>query len=80
VKVSDESTNLDQLSQKVLEIKMDGLVWGESKKVDIAYGLQKLQINCVIEDEKITSTDDIFEQIEAWEEVQSVDLLSMQKL
>jgi len=41
--------------------------------------MQKLQIGCVIEDDKVL-TDDIFEPIENWEEVQSVDMTSMQKL
>ena len=31
----------------------DGLSWGASKLVDIGYGLQKLQITFVIEDEKV---------------------------
>jgi translation elongation factor EF-1beta len=56
------------------------LVWNqEPKKIDVAYGIQKLQIGCVIEDEKVL-TDDIFTPIEEWEDVQSVDMVSMQKL
>lgn len=39
-----------------------------------------VQIGCVIEDDKVL-TDDIFDQITAWEDtVQSVDMVSMQKL
>lgn len=46
----------------------------------MAFGIQKLQIGCVIEDDKVL-TDDIFDQILAWEDdVQSVDMVSMQKL
>ncbi len=46
----------------------------------MAYGVKKLQIGCVIEDDKVL-TDDIFDQILAWEDdVQSVDTVSMQKL
>jgi len=46
----------------------------------VAFGIQKLQMGCVIEDEKVL-TDDIFDQILAWEDdVQSVDMTSMQKL
>ena len=41
--------------------------------------MQKLQLGCVIEDDKVL-TDDIFDPIEEWEEVQSVDMTSMQKL
>lgn len=37
-------------------------------------------MGCVIEDDKVL-TDDIFDQILAWEDdVQSVDMTSMQKL
>ena len=80
MKVYDQETNLDDLAKKILERKMEGLVWNnEPKKVDVAYGMQKLQIGCVIEDEKIL-TDDIFDPIAEWPEVQSVDMTSMQKL
>ena len=46
----------------------------------MAFGVRKIQIGCVIEDDKVL-TDDIFDQITAWEDiVQSVDMTSMQKL
>lgn len=68
------------MAKKILERQIDGLVWNnEPKKIDVAYGIQKLQMGCVIEDAKVL-TDDIFDPIEAWEEVQSVDMVSMQKL
>lgn len=68
------------MAKKILERQIEGLVWNnEPKKIDVAYGIQKLQMGCVIEDAKVL-TDDIFEPIEAWEEVQSVDMVSMQKL
>lgn len=80
VKVSDTETDLDALAKRILERQIDGLVWNnEPKKIDVAYGIQKLQMGCVIEDAKVL-TDDIFEPIEEWEEVQSVDMVSMQKL
>lgn len=80
MKVYDQETDLDALGKKILERKIDGLVWNnEPKKIDVAYGMQKLQMGCVIEDDKVL-TDDIFEPIEEWEEVQSVDMTSMQKL
>jgi translation elongation factor EF-1beta len=41
--------------------------------------MQKLQFTCVIEDDKVL-TDDIFEPVEQWEEVQSVDMITMQKV
>ena len=80
VKVYDTETDLDVLAKKILEREMEGLVWSKDiKKIEVAFGIFKLQMGCVIEDEKVL-TDDIFEPIEEWEEVQSVDMTSMQKL
>ena len=47
----------------VCSVAMDGLLWGKSKLVDVAFGVKKLQINTVIEDEKV-STNDMQDQIE----------------
>ena len=73
---------MDELAKKILAIEMDGLQWrSEYKLVEIAYGMKKLQIGCTIEDDKIPSTDDIFDKILAWEdEVQSIDIVSFQKV
>lgn len=80
VKVYDQETNLDELAKKIISREIPGLVWNnEPKKVDVAYGMQKLQMGCVIEDDKVL-TDDIFDPIEEYPEVQSVDMTSMQKL
>ena len=82
VKIYDaEVTNLDELAKRILALVIDGLVWNnQPKKLDVAFGIQKLQIGCVIEDDKVL-TDDIFDQILALEDdVQSVDMVSMQKL
>jgi elongation factor 1-beta len=64
-----------------MALKIEGLVWNNTpKKLDVAFGVKKLQMGCVIEDDKVL-TDDIFDQILAWEDdVQSVDMVSMQKL
>ena len=60
---------------------MDGLNWKEEiLKEPVAFGIFKLIIGAVIEDEKV-STDDVQEKIEAIEDmVQSVDILSFNKL
>lgn len=83
VKVYEVMTDeeLNALAQKVLALKIDGLVWNQEPKfLDVAYGVRKIQIGCVIEDDKVL-TDDIFDQITAWDDiVQSVDMTSMQKL
>jgi translation elongation factor EF-1beta len=81
VKPYEAETNLDELAKKILEISMDGLFWkAEYKKAPIAYGVEKLIIGAVVEDAKV-STDDLQEQIEAFEEeVQSVDILAFNKI
>ena len=55
---------------------MDGLDWKtEYKKEPVAYGVFKIVIGAVVEDEKV-STDDVQEKIEAFEDlVQSVDIV-----
>lgn len=45
----------------------------------VAFGMNKLQVGCVVEDDKV-SMDELFEKIEEWEEVQSTDTVSFQKL
>jgi len=82
VKVYEMETDLHALFNKIkTEIIMDGLVWNnEPKIVPIAFGMNKLQVGCVVEDSKV-SVDDIYEKIEAWEDiVQSTDTVSFQKL
>jgi len=64
IKPYDINTNLDNLEKLVRNIQMDGLEWAKaSKKIPIAFGLQKLQIGAIIIDDLI-STDDIIEKIE----------------
>lgn len=60
---------------------MDGLLRKtEFKKEPVAFGVYKICIGATVEDEKV-STDDIQEQIEAFEDhVQSVDIVSFNKL
>lgn len=69
-----------ELEQRVRGIKADGLLWGASKLVPLAYGIKKLQISCVIEDEKI-STDFLEEEICKFEEhIQSMDIAAFNKI
>ncbi|KAI9280326.1 hypothetical protein BC943DRAFT_330874, partial [Umbelopsis sp. AD052] len=53
VKPWDDETNMEELTAAVKDITMDGLVWGGSQLVAIGYGIKKLQINCVVEDDKV---------------------------
>ena len=60
----------------VRKIEKEGLVWGASQFLPIGYGIKKLQINMVVEDEKV-SVDEIQSQIEGYEDhVQSTDVRS----
>jgi elongation factor 1-beta len=71
---------MDELTANVKAIEMDGLVWGASKLVSVGYGIKKLQINLVVEDEKV-SLDELQQKIEEDEDhVQSTDVAAMQKL
>merc|ERR1711970_1228587 len=82
VKPFDDETDLEVLAKKIKsEITMDGLVWGSTHKlVPLAFGIKKLVITAVVEDDKV-STDDLTEKIEEYEdEVQSVDIAAFNKL
>merc|ERR1712029_1309431 len=81
VKPWDDETDMKALEAGVREIEQDGLVWGLSKLVPVGYGVSKLQITVVIEDEKV-SLDDLQDKIatDLEEFVQSSDIQAMQKL
>lgn len=80
VKPWDDETDMAALEAAVRGIEKDGLVWGASKLVPVGFGIKKLQINLVVEDEKI-SLDELQEDIQGFEEwVQSSDIAAMQKL
>ncbi|KAI5466380.1 elongation factor 1-beta [Mariannaea sp. PMI_226] len=80
VKPWDDETDMEAMEAGVREIEMDGLVWGASKFVPIGYGVRKLQINLVVEDDKVMM-DDLSDKITELEDfVQSVDVAHMQKL
>ena len=71
---------MKELEEKVRSISIDGLVWGSAKLVPVAYGVKKLQIQCVIEDDKV-STEALEEQICGFDDyVQSVDIAAFNKI
>jgi elongation factor 1-beta len=77
---SDDETDMKALTDAVLSITMDGLVWGGHKLVPVGFGIKKLQLNVVVEDDKV-SLEDLQTQIEGFEDfVQSTDIAAMQKL
>lgn len=63
------------LEAAVRSVEKDGLVWGASKLVAVGFGIKKLQINLVIEDDKV-GLDDLQEEIAEFEDyVQSSDIV-----
>ncbi|KAF9177761.1 Translation elongation factor 1 beta [Haplosporangium sp. Z 11] len=80
VKPWDDETDMKELEDNVRSIEMEGLLWGQSKLVPIGYGIKKLQINCVIEDE-LVSLDVLEEKImDFTDHIQSMDMAAMQKI
>jgi elongation factor 1-beta len=81
VKPWEADTDLHMVFGKIVEYKQDGLVWGTNKEiVPVAYGICKILMTCTIDDDKVLM-DDITDSIESLEDyVQSVQVLSMNKL
>lgn len=80
VKPWDDETDMAKMEECVRSVSMDGLLWGQSKLVPVGYGIKKLQIGCVVEDDKV-GTDLLEEAITAFEDyVQSVDVAAFNKI
>lgn len=80
VKPWDDETDMAEMEKNVRTVLMDGMLWGASKLVPVGYGIKKLQIMCVIEDDKV-SVDELQEKIEGFEDfVQSVDIAAFNKI
>jgi len=80
VKPWDDETDMKAMEAEVRKIQCDGLLWGAAKLVPLAFGIHKLQISCVVEDDKV-SIDWLTETIQENEEfVQSVDIAAFNKV
>ena len=80
VKPWDDETDLEAMVANVKSIEMEGLVWGAHQFIPIGFGIKKLQINVVVEDDKV-SVDELQQTIEEDEDhVQSTDVAAMSKL
>ena len=82
VKVYDPEQDYDALAEKILKnVKRDGLVWKtEYKLAEVAFGVKKIVMGMVVEDEKV-SVDDIIDELTSWaDEIQSVDIVAFNKL
>lgn len=60
-----------KLEECVRSVQADGLLWGASKLLPVGYGIRKLQINCVVEDDKV-GTDMLEEEITKFEDYVSM--------
>nr|CAH7767423.1 unnamed protein product [Callosobruchus chinensis] len=74
VKPWDDETDMKKMEECVRKIEADGLLWGAAKLVPLAYGIHKLQISCVVEDEKV-SIDWLTEQLEGLEDYVSISVV-----
>ncbi|KAM8849172.1 eukaryotic translation elongation factor 1 delta a (guanine nucleotide exchange protein) isoform 2-T2 [Spinachia spinachia] len=80
VKPWDDETDMGKLEECVRSVQMDGLLWGASKLVPVGYGIKKLQINCVVEDDKV-GTDILEEELTKFEDyIQSIDVAAFNKI
>lgn len=80
IKPWDDETDMKEILKAAKSITKDGLLWGASKLVPVGYGINKWQLMCVVEDEKV-SIDELCEQICEFEDfVQSCDVASMSKI
>lgn len=73
-------TDMKAMEQAVRKIQCDGLLWGTARLVPLAFGIHKLTISSVVEDDKV-SIDWLTEEIEKNDElVQSVDVAAFNKI
>ncbi|NIG57824.1 elongation factor 1-delta isoform 2 [Pontoporia blainvillei] len=82
IKPWDDEMDMAQLEACMCSIQPDGLTWGggASKLGPVGYGTHKLQIQCVVEDDKV-GRDLLEEEITKFEEhVQSVDTAAFNKI
>lgn len=80
VKPWDDETDMKELEKCVRSVEMDGLLWGTSKLVPLAYGIKKLTITTVVEDDKV-SIDELVEKLQEHEDfIQSVDIAAFNKI
>jgi len=80
VKPWDDETDLNEMEKAVRSIEMEGLIWGNSKFVEMAFGIKKLQISTCIVDE-LVGLYDLEDRIQAFEDlVQSTDIVAHNKI
>jgi elongation factor 1-beta len=81
IKGWEQDQDLEALAKKIIStIKKDGLQWNTGFKLEeVAFGIKKLVIAMLVEDEKC-SVDEIIEELQSWEDdIQSVETVSFNK-
>ena len=81
IKPWEAEQDLEELAKKLKAVEKDGLLWGAHKLVPVAFGVKKLQIIMVIEDDKV-SGEDIEDMItgDFEDEIQSMDIVAWNKI
>ena len=77
----EKDQDLEALAKKIIStIKKDGLQWNTGFKLEeVAFGIKKLVIAMLVEDDKC-SVDEIIEELQSWEDdIQSVETVSFNK-
>jgi translation elongation factor EF-1beta len=57
VKPYSNETDVEEMEKLVRKITMKGLTWGDSKFIDVAYGVKKLRISTVLIDDEVCTED-----------------------
>ena len=81
IKGWEQDQDLEALAKKIIStIKKDGLKWNTGYKLEeVAFGIKKLVIAMLVEDDKC-SVDEIIEELQSWEDdIQSVETVSFNK-
>jgi len=80
IKPWSDETDLQEMEKAVRAIVMEGLTWGNSKFVEIGFGIKKLRMSTCIIDELVGLYDleDNIQELEDY--VQSVDIVSHNKI
>ena len=77
-----DNYDYDGLANKIIGLQINGLVWKtEYKLADLAFGVKKIVVGCVVEDEKC-SVDEVTELIQETfpDDVQSIDIAAFNKI
>ena len=81
IKGWDADQDLESLAKKIIStIKKDGLRWNTGYKLEeVAFGVKKIVIAFIAEDEKC-SVQEIVDELESWEnDIQQVEVVSFNK-